>query len=107
MNQLWKSLSMEIVLNILEYDGCIKYRNGKYMNQIQNSDERYEMLRQMIKPIYANNRIFVMFSNRHYLRITYWTYWEAQIPNMITDMIDYITYDFVNRQNGRDRYIRI
>ena len=35
---------LEIVHRILEYDGRIKYRNGKYMNQISKSDKRYELL---------------------------------------------------------------
>jgi len=34
----------EIVHRILEYDGRIKYRHGKYMNQISKTDKRYEML---------------------------------------------------------------
>jgi hypothetical protein len=44
---------LEIVHRILEYDGRIKYRHGKYMNQIAKYDERYEML-QGIPQFYSN-----------------------------------------------------
>ena len=35
---------LEIVHRILEYHGSIKYRKGKFMNQISPEDDRYEML---------------------------------------------------------------
>ena len=35
---------LEIVHRILEYDGRIKYRHGKYMNQLAQDDVRYQML---------------------------------------------------------------
>jgi hypothetical protein len=37
-------LPLEIVHRILEYEGRIKYRHGKYMNQISQDDDRYKML---------------------------------------------------------------
>ena len=40
---------LEIVHRILEYDGRIKYRHGKYMNQIASDDERYKMLQTVPK----------------------------------------------------------
>ena len=46
-------LPLEIVHRILEYDGRIKYRNGKYMNQIAQYDDRYKML-QGIPQFYSN-----------------------------------------------------
>ena len=44
MNILFKKLPLEIVIYILEYTNVIKYRNGKFMNQISKKDERYEKL---------------------------------------------------------------
>jgi len=40
-------LPLEIIHHILEYDGRIKYRNGKYMNQIAQDDDRYHLLRKI------------------------------------------------------------
>ena len=40
-------LPLEIVHRILEYDGRIKYRNGKFMNQICKDDHRYHLLRKI------------------------------------------------------------
>ena len=40
-------LPLEIVHLILEYDGRIKNRNGKYMNQIAQDDDRYKMLQKI------------------------------------------------------------
>ena len=40
-------LPLEIVHRILAYDGRIKYRHGKYMNQICKDDYRYHLLRKI------------------------------------------------------------
>lgn len=45
MNLNFANLPLDIVIRILEYDATsIKYRNGKFMNQISKKDERYEKL---------------------------------------------------------------
>lgn len=45
MNKLWQSLPTDMLNLILEYNGTITYRHGKYMNKIPTFDFRYIMLR--------------------------------------------------------------
>jgi len=47
---------LEIVHLILEYAGKIKYRNGKYMNQIAQDDDRYKMLQTIPQTKLINGR---------------------------------------------------
>jgi len=44
MDEIWKKLPTDIVNVILEHDRTIRYRNGKYMNQILNPDKTYKLL---------------------------------------------------------------
>ena len=38
----------ELLDVILEYDGRIKYKNGKYVNIIHKNDERYNIIKPII-----------------------------------------------------------
>lgn len=40
---LFSSLPQDVIHNILSYSDKIKYRNGKYMNQIRKNDVRYNL----------------------------------------------------------------
>ena len=53
-------LPLDIIHCILEYAGRIKYRNGKYMNQIAQDDYRYEMLKQMPQIQPHNHHVWYM-----------------------------------------------
>ena len=57
-------LPLEIVHRILEYDGRIKYRHGKYMNQIAQDDDRYIML-QAIPQFRSTNSFLVVILRKN------------------------------------------
>jgi hypothetical protein len=68
---LFSSLPCEIINQILEYDGSIKYRNGKYINQISPNDDRYDLLKKIRPPILFNLFVVVRYSS---FRIEKWRY---------------------------------
>jgi hypothetical protein len=49
MLQYNNNLPKEIINIILEYDGRIRYRNGKYIEQINNEDKIYECIKEKIQ----------------------------------------------------------
>ena len=51
MRAIFKNTPIEIIVQILEYSGAaIKFRNGEFVDQIANDDERYNLL-QTISPV--------------------------------------------------------
>ena len=56
-------LPEDVIHYILLYNDTIKYRNGKYMNQICKKDKRYELLLKIppIIKIYEDKHVFAMF----------------------------------------------
>ena len=96
---------LELIHHILEYDGRIKYRHGKYMNQIAQDDDRYKMLLTMpqIKPfpnyiqswymsVYSRNKIYC---EKKQLMSPYTASYYGEKPHLIhiymdTTMVSYI-----------------
>jgi len=92
-------LPVEIIHRILEYDGRIKYRNGKYMNQIDPDDYRYHLLRKI--PVFQRDDWYT--GNFYVYRIHYNDY---ENHNMVVYIFDEsITYLYTGKEN--DGYINI
>jgi|688.fasta_scaffold840137_2 hypothetical protein len=81
------NIPYELINIILEYDGRIKYRNGKYINVIDKNDCRYEILRevilykiQIVSLTIVSDHIFyniIYFTNKKYMGLCYdynWSY---------------------------------
>jgi hypothetical protein len=71
MTSIFQRLPIEIVNNILTYEGTIlKERNGKYMKQIVKTDERYEIFKTIpIKHLIFNHAmgtyVYVRFTENN------------------------------------------
>jgi len=92
-NIIWRTIPKEILNNILEYDGKIKYRNGKFINQICKDDERIPLLNSIPKKIFSNlyydmgfTHTNVFFSNNKYFIVFIYNYKY----NRMTHSIHYI-----------------
>ena len=91
----------EIVHRILEYDGRIKYRHGKYMNQIAQDDDRYQMLKQMPQ-IQTWEQIFHMtiYSfDKQCCFEKYDSYWSSDTPYIFSYTTHKIGVYYFNKDN--------
>ena len=78
-------LPSEIVHRILEYDGRIKYRNGKYMNRICKDDERYKMIKTIPKIRTINGRTdgwCILIMNHHVMYVKSSSNYYGENPNI-------------------------
>ena len=62
LSQFFQNLPSDILQQILVYDGTIKRRNGKYMDQLSKTDARYDLLQSIPKAVALfNNDMFFCF----------------------------------------------
>ena len=74
---IFQNLPNELIHIILLYDGKIKYRNGKYINQILQDDKRYHIFETIPKAyIHLVNGGFdclIKFTGKYTFIISYYT----------------------------------
>jgi hypothetical protein len=95
---IFKDLPQDIISHILLYNNSIKYRNGKYMNQISKTDERYKLLKR-IKPIKKNKLVsncYEIFICGHvYDNIIYKDTCTSLNVEVLNDCVIYVfSYDY-------------
>ena len=82
---IYSKLPLELIYHILLYTGIVKYRNGKYIDQIPRTDERYKLFDSIPK-----HRVFHI-ANKYILYVTLKT--ESNHCKLIS-----IKYDFENNK---------
>ena len=85
MISLFKTLPLELIINILSYDGSIKYRNGEFINKLSNKENITKILNNLpqIKIQFLNNKP--------------WRY--------IKDLGEYYIYLYIDITYEKPRYI--
>ena len=60
------NLPIEIINKIINYTDVVAFRTGKYINRIPKTDARYEMLRNLVKPVKVGKRVLINLINYSY-----------------------------------------
>jgi hypothetical protein len=97
MNTFFQKMPLEIVIYILQFDNIIKYRNGKFINQIDINDKKYALLNNY-------SQITPKLFNRIYTRDLGMSYVSLYVNNM-SEPSKY-TYTFSRKKQDNDTSIR-
>ena len=112
---IWKHLPSDIINLVLVYDGSIRQRAGRYMNQIAKTDPRYPLIQgvppRIIHP-WGDDRpgiffiyIYMPFSSKHchryYMEITHGFY----TPSNDGYGMDIPAIDITGRVTGRKSWV--
>jgi hypothetical protein len=64
------TLPKDIIQIILQYNDAIKWRNGRYMNQIPRNDARYELLKTIPRKNTTTEYIRILMNDGRIQRFT-------------------------------------
>lgn len=68
----YNTIPTELLCLILEYDGRIKYKNGKYVNIIHKKDERYNIIQKVIvKKIEIMKKVLNVVDDNFYFEVSF------------------------------------
>ncbi len=98
------SLPKEVVHIILEYSGRVKYRNGKYVNQINREDPLYECIKEKNKKDFS----LVRRAQQNAETAEYYYHWAAVNgiePNVVDHHFNYSACIFVQLKRLPDNKI--
>ena len=79
--------SQDIIIKILEYDGRIKYRNGKFINQIIIDDKYKKMIKLINIKYFYQQKIKTFPNTNFYIEIVL-----SRNPKKIGVILDYYYY---------------
>ena len=105
---IFKNLPMDMIHYILSYNDTIKYRNGKYMNQICKTDKRYKIL-QRIKQIHLNDKFPGVYEVEIWYDLYYtaiYTLFSVDTDYDKTKIIYTFCYDCENNPEKYDLWVR-